>query len=131
MVSRYQKAGRQYLFKLSFICNGMITEIQVLGLLFGIFMAYLTFLHKKRNEFTKIEYGFWAILWISFIVVMLVPNILDPVISLIQIRSKFDFIIVVSIMFLIGALFYTYTVVRSLQRRLEKVVREVALEHKK
>ncbi len=108
-----------------------IEVLQILGIVFGLFMAYLTFLHKKRNEFTKVEYGFWALLWIGFIGVMLFPKLLSPIKDYIQIRSIFDFIIVVALMFLMGAVFYIYTVIRSLQRRLEKVVREVALEQKK
>ena len=109
----------------------MITGIQIIGIVFGMFMGYLTFVQHKRKEFTKVEYAFWTILWMSIIIVMVVPQILDAISKIVDIRSKFDFIIVVAIMFLMSALFYTYTVIRSLQHRIEKLVREIALEQKK
>ena len=40
-----------------------ILGIQIIGILFGFFMMYYTFLQYKRKEFKMGEYTFWLILW--------------------------------------------------------------------
>ncbi|MBD3310483.1 DUF2304 family protein [Candidatus Woesearchaeota archaeon] len=109
----------------------MVLGIQILGLLFGLFMLYLTFLHRKRKEFTIKETLFWFLLWIAFIIVTLYPGSIDFFVKdLLMMSRTMDFFIVIGFMFLIGALFYTYTIVRGNQNRVEELVRRIALEKK-
>ena len=107
-----------------------ILGIQIIGILFGFFMMYYTFLHYKRKEFTMREYGFWLILWALFIVVTLFPDILDPILKSLSIARALDFFIIIGFLFLIGMIFYTYTNVRANQKKLEEVVRKIALKKK-
>ncbi|MEA2037351.1 MAG: DUF2304 family protein [Nanoarchaeota archaeon] len=104
--------------------------IQILGMLFGIFMIYYVFLHHKRKELTIREYLFWIILWILFIILTLFPWLLGPIIQPIGFARTMDFFIVVGFMFLIGSLFYIYLLVRGNQKKLENIVRKIALEKK-
>ncbi len=109
----------------------MILGIQLFGVLFAIFMIYYTFLHYKRKEITVKEYSFWILLWISFFVVTVAPNILDPIIASLSLARTMDLFIILGFVFLIGALFYTYTLVRINQNRLEEIVRKIAIQKKK
>jgi|TARA_B100001971_G_C18030718_1_gene452402 hypothetical protein len=104
--------------------------IQIIGILFGFFMMYYTFLQYKRKEFTIKEYGFWMILWAVFIIVTLYPGILDPVLESLSIARTLDFFIIVGFLFLIGVIFYTYTIVRKNQKRIEEIVRNIAIKKK-
>ncbi len=104
--------------------------VQILGLLFALFMVYLTFLYSKRKEFTLKEWGFWTVVWGIFSVLVLVPRILDPVIATIGIGRKMDLFIVAGFIFLIGISFYTYTLVRKNQKKIEKIVRNIAYQEK-
>ncbi len=45
----------------------MLLGIQIAGILFALFMLYITFLHRKRDEFTVNEAGFWTLMWVCFI----------------------------------------------------------------
>ena len=65
--------------------------IQIIGILFGFFMMYYTFLHYKRKEFTVKEYGFWLILWAVFLIVTLFPGLLDPILKSLSISRTLDF----------------------------------------
>ena len=38
-----------------------ILGVQIIGILFGFFMLYYTFLQYKRKEFKMGEYTFWLI----------------------------------------------------------------------
>ena len=104
--------------------------IQIIGILFGIFMMYYTFLQYKRKEFTIKEYGFWLILWAVFIIITLYPGALDPVLESLSIARALDFFIIIGFLFLIGMIFYTYTIVRKNQKNLEEIVRNIAMKRK-
>tara|TARA_Y100000310_G_scaffold149558_1_gene148915 strand:- start:3346 stop:3678 length:333 start_codon:yes stop_codon:yes gene_type:complete len=107
-----------------------ILGIQILGILFGFFMIYYTFLQYKRKEFTIKEYSFWFLFWGVFVIVTLFPQILDPVLATLSIARVLDFFIIAGFLFIIFVVFYTYTIVRKNQRKLEEVVRNVALKRK-
>jgi len=107
-----------------------ILGIQILGLLFGFFMMYYTFLQHKRKEFTIKEYSFWFLFWAIFVIITLFPQILDPILKTLSITRTLDFFIIAGFLFLIFILFYTYTIVRKNQRNLEEVVRNIAIKRK-
>jgi len=108
----------------------MVLGIQILGVLFALFMLYMVFLNWKRKEFTAKEYGFWAVLVILFGTVSLFPNWLNPLVETLNISRTMDFFIIVGFMFLLGAIFYLYLVVRAAQKKIDKVVRKIAVDRK-
>jgi|TARA_B100001964_G_C14151018_1_gene562036 hypothetical protein len=107
-----------------------ILGIQIIGILFGFFMMYYTFLQHKRKEFTIKEYSFWFVFWGVFVVLTLFPQMLDPVLKTLNIARALDLFIIAGFLFLIFIIFYTYTIVKKNQRKLEEVVRNVALKRK-
>ncbi len=107
-----------------------ILGIQILGILFGLFMIYYVFLHYKRKELTIKEYLFWIVLWVMFIILTLFPSLLQPLLEPIGFARTMDLFIVVGFMFLFGSLFYVYLLVRSNQKKLEEIVRKIAFEKK-
>ena len=74
-----------------------ILGTQILGILFGFFMMYYTFLQYKRKEFTIKEYSFWFIFWGVFAVITLFPQILDPVLITLSIGRTLDFFIIIGL----------------------------------
>ena len=106
----------------------MVLGIQIAGFLFGLFMIYYSFLNYKRKEFTIKEFGFWMSLWIVFIVIALFPNLLDPIVKSLKFARTFDLLVIGGFIYMILAIFYTYTVTRKTQRKLEIVVREFAMK---
>lgn len=107
-----------------------ILGIQIAGLLFGLFMTYYSFLNYKRKEFTVKEFGFWLFTWIIFSVITLFPSVLDPIVKLGGFFRTLDVLIVSGFIFLIAAIFYTYTVTRKTQKKVEKIVMEMAQNKK-
>ncbi|MFC1769002.1 DUF2304 family protein [Nanoarchaeota archaeon] len=109
----------------------MILGIQIIGVLFGLFMIYSSFINFKRKEFSAKTFGVWLILWIVFLILTIFPNILDPVAETLDFARTMDLFIVLGFMFLIGAVFLNYTLLRKNQRKLEDLVRKIAVEKKK
>ncbi len=103
--------------------------IQIVAILFALWMTYFTFLHFRRREFGTIEAVLWEILWTGLIAVVLFPHSLDFVLHTFRINRAFDLVTVVGIVVLYAVFFRTYVLVRRLQRRLEELVRSDALNH--
>ena len=109
----------------------MVLGIQIAGFLFGLFIIYYSFLNYKRKEFTIKEFLFWIFLWMVFITLSLFPFILDPIIKPLGFFRAFDFFIMSGFLFLIAAIFYTYTIVRKTQKKVETIVRTLAMKKRK
>jgi len=105
--------------------------IQVFGLVFSAFILYVSFLFYKKKEFTLTEWGFWALFAVAFAGVSIFPSVLDPVVASLNLGRKLDLFIILGFMFLIAATFYTYRVTRTTNKRMEELVRIMALEKKK
>ena len=109
----------------------MAIGIQITGLLFGLFMIYYSFLNYKRKEFTTKEFGAWLFLWLIFIIVSLAPFLLEPFVKKIGFLRALDLLTIGGFIFLITAVFYTYTLTRKNQKKLEAIVMQAAMRRKK
>src|SRR3989338_6960524 len=109
----------------------MVLGIQIAGFLFGLFFLYYTFINYKRKEFTAKEFALWAILWVAAIVIAFFPSLLDTIVRYGGFFRALDVLIVSGFLFLIAAIFYTYTVTRKNQKQLETIVREMAMKSRK
>ena len=110
----------------------MVLGIQIVGVLFGLFMLYLTFLHQKRKEFTSTEGLFWSVLWLGFIFISVLPKSLDIIVKdVLQIGRTLDFFIITGILFVVGVVFHSYSQIRKQQAKVERLVRELAFEKQK
>ena len=106
----------------------MILGIQILGLIFGLFLAYLSFLHYKRREFGKLQFLFWEILWMGFTFIILFPGITETLIQELNIARAMDFFMILGFMFLVLFTFYNYLTINKIKQKLEEKVREEALK---
>src|SRR3989338_5451689 len=98
----------------------MIFGIQILGIIFGLLMAYFCFLHYKRREFGKVQFLFWEILWLGFIFVILFPKTTDVLVQELNVGRAMDLFIILGFMFITFLTFYGYTMINKIKRALEK-----------
>ncbi len=106
----------------------MVLIIQVAGALFGLFLIYLTFLQYKRHEFKASEFLIWAVIWVLFIIVSLFPRILESIVESLKLQRIMDLFTITGFLFLVLLTFYNYFTLRKNNRKLEKIVREIALK---
>tara|TARA_Y100000310_G_C20611026_1_gene777997 strand:- start:171 stop:506 length:336 start_codon:yes stop_codon:yes gene_type:complete len=106
----------------------MVLGIQIIALLFGMFMMYYSFIRYKKREFTINEFFVWAVVWLMFMIGSLVPNALDPFFKKLNFARILDVYIVAGFLFLIGVSFYNYTLARKSQKRIERIVRRIAFD---
>lgn len=106
----------------------MVQAIQALGLVFSAFIIYMSFLYYKKREFTPTELVFWALFAAGFATLSLFPAILNPVTSTLNLGRKLDLLIITGFMFLIAMTFYTYRITRHTDKKMEELVRSLAIE---
>ncbi len=106
----------------------MITGIQITGMVFALVMLYLTYLHYRRKELTREPYYFWQAVWILVLVMLLFPSLLAPVQQTLQITRIFDLLVILGLFFLLALTYYNFVVIRRLQLRMERMVRNIARE---
>jgi len=109
----------------------MVLGIQILGVIFGLFMLYITFLNLKRKEYDAKEFGVWLFVWLFFLLFTIFPQILDKIADPLSLIRTFDLLVVMGMLFVIGISYYNYTITRHTQRKLDKVVRTLAIKKAK
>lgn len=105
----------------------MITTIQVMGIVFSLVMAYLSFLYYKRREIRGIELFYWTLLWAMFVYILFFPDNISPVLQFFQIARIMDFFMIIAFMILFGLAFHNYIVYKRILGKVEEVVRKSAL----
>jgi len=101
--------------------------IQILAILFVLWMTYFSFLHYRRREFTFWEFAFWQVIWIGLAIIVIFPSTIKFVFQTLGFSRAFDLLTVGGIVILFGATFRNYVLVRRTDRRLEELTRKVAL----
>ncbi|MBS3142072.1 DUF2304 domain-containing protein [Candidatus Woesearchaeota archaeon] len=107
----------------------MIQGIQLIGVFVGLFMLYYSYVYIKRKEFTMKEAVFWLMVWIALIALSLFPQVLNAMSWYVfRVQRTMDMLIIFGFFFLAMIIFYMYTLVRTSQRQIDAIVRNLALE---
>lgn len=104
-----------------------MTNIQLVALIFGFVMVYLTFLHYKRKEFSRYQLVLWEVLWIGFVLTTLMPDRFNLVTERLGIGRAFDLFSIVAFVLILFLTFHNYLLVTKLNKKLENKVREKTL----
>src|SRR3989338_1203297 len=107
----------------------MLLGIQIVGILFGLFMLYLTFLHFKRREFKTLEFNAWVVLWALLMYVTLFPNSLDFLVKgILRLKRPLDFFIICGFLFVALITFLNYSSSKKSEKKIEQIVSQLALK---
>jgi hypothetical protein len=108
-----------------------ILGVQIIAVLFAIFMLYVAFLHWKRKDINGKEIFFWGVLWLGFIVITLFPDILQNITEKLFFTRVMDFLMVIAFMILAFLGFQNHVSNRKMERKIEELVRKEALKDAK
>lgn len=103
-----------------------ILGVQIIAILFAIFMIYVAFLHWKKKEINGGEIFFWLTLWLGFIAVTLFPKILQDVTEFLFFARAMDLLMIIAFMILAFLGFQNYVANRRMERKIEELVRKEA-----
>lgn len=109
-----------------------ILGIQILGLIFGLFFVFITYKNIKKSKLKTFEGSLWILIWLGLVAVSINPLIIDFVaIDLFKMSRSLDFMIVLSFLIMFSILYYMYLIVKNTETRVEKLVRNIAIEELK
>lgn len=107
----------------------MLIGIQIISLVFALFMMYWVFLHFKKRDINFTENVIWQIIWAGFIFLTLFPRSLDFIISSFQIVRVMDLAMILGFMILTVLGFSNYIRQKQIEKKIEKIIREIALKN--
>ena len=108
----------------------MIYGLQIVGILFALIMLYLTFLYYKRNAYSGKSFFIWFCVWLFFLMMVMFPETIYGIMETLSIQRTVDFFVIGGFLFFSVIIFHLYVVVKQTQKKVEMVVRRVALEKK-
>lgn len=100
--------------------------IQIVGILFGLFMIYYSFLNYKKKQFSRFEFACWMVLWLGLIFITSWPHSVDFFVEKIfTMQRPLDFFVVSGFLLLTALAFYNYNLARKNQKQLETIVQKI------
>ncbi|MFH1840231.1 MAG: DUF2304 domain-containing protein [Nanoarchaeota archaeon] len=108
----------------------MLLGIQIVAVLFGLFMVYYTYTTYKRKDFNINEVLFWITIWCTFIFLTILPTSLEPIVKTMSLQRSFDLMIIGGFIFLLIATYHNHLISKKTKNKLERVVRELAIERR-
>lgn len=108
----------------------MITGFQIIAIVFSLIMIYLSYLHFRRKEIDKMEFFTWWIIWVGATMIIIFPDLLRGFASTFYITRVFDFMVIGGFILVITLSYKAYVSNRSLEKKLEKLIRAQALKEK-
>ena len=108
----------------------MIYGLQIVGMLFALIMLYLTFLYYKRDSYGGRSFFIWFCVWLFFLLMVMFPTTIYGIMETLDIKRTVDFFVIGGFLFFSVMIFYLYVVVKQIQKKVEIVVRKVALGKK-
>lgn len=107
----------------------MVAGIQIVGIIFGLLMLYLTFLYYKRSSYSTKSFVMWMIIWAMFLITTFWPQTLYTLMQHLNIERTVDLFVIGGFMFFAVITFYLFITIKGLERTIETLVRKVALDN--
>lgn len=101
--------------------------LQLLSVIFGICMAYVVYIHRKKKHVDAFEYGIWLAIWSGFIFLALFPETVHGLAQRLSIIRVFDLLVIVSFMISIVFIFLNRIALKRLEKKFEDMTRAMAM----
>jgi len=105
--------------------------IQIIAVLFALFAFGVTVVRFKEKKISAKEFIFWDIIWLSVVIVAMLPWTTSIIAKLLGIRRGIDVAIYLGIIILFYLVFKMYVKVENVEREITKLVREEAIKRRK
>ena len=102
--------------------------LQLVSIIFGLYMLYWSFLvYKKRLIYVR-ELWFWAVVWVAFMGVVLLPDSTKEVLQTFRINRVMDLLMITTFVILWFVTFRNYVENKQLRKKLQDLIRETAIK---
>lgn len=105
-----------------------IINLQIILFGFAILMMYSLFLHWKKKNISLIMFVFWLIIFCVFILIIIFPKILEPLIKELFIVRVMDLGMIVAFMILTYVSIENNIKIKKTEEQIEKLIRSMAIK---
>lgn len=107
----------------------MIEAFGIVGIIFLLVMVYLTYVEYKKSRLSRGAFFIWLLSWFSAVVLVIFRDYVNSIILEINIVRVLDLYMILGFMFLFYVVFYLFVIVKKNERRVEELVRKIALSN--
>lgn len=108
----------------------MILGLQITGILFSLFMIYFALLHYKKGQLNGMEISSWITIWTIVILIVIFPEVVRVYAESFAISRVLDLLIGGAFVVIFIMVSSAYVKVNKLEKRMEELVRKLALKNK-
>ncbi len=101
--------------------------IQLISILFILFMLYVVRIHHKKGELPQTEFLFWIIIFIVLGAIVLLPNTARFITRTFAVGRLMDLITIIAFMIVFFMLIDNRIQIHKLRKKLEDQVRKKAM----
>ena len=101
--------------------------LQLIAIIFALWMIYFSYLHYRRHEFKRLEFILWEILWLGLVIVVILPQSVRFLLDAFSITRTFDLVVIAGVVILFGVTFRNYVNIKRIRKQLEEVVRKESI----
>ena len=105
----------------------MISGIQFIAITFSLLLLYVTHIHFKKGILSLFEELLFSAIWILAIIFTVLPQTANFILSAFHVYRLLDLATIVGFMFLVGISYKNYLEIKTLRKKIEKIVREYSL----
>ena len=102
-------------------------QLQILSLLFALAMVYWTWSSYRRGTIRRGELVLWLAVWGAFSAAVLLPQSVSLFVQRLHVNRVMDLFMILGFMLVWIVLFVNHLELRRMQKRLQDLVRELAL----
>lgn len=109
----------------------MIKPIQVIAIIFAVFLLLKAILRLKNKKLTLNEFLFWGAISVILIILSIFPQLSNIVANFFGFGRGLDFFIVSSILLIFYLIFRIYIMLEELDSKIVKLARSISLKESK
>lgn len=106
----------------------MLYGVQVLAAAFALVMAYQTYIHLRRGDLNGSTALLWELVWAGLLLVSVLPEPFQRFVGAFHVARLLDLVAIAALLLLAAITYRLHVAVRRLDGRLEKLVRQLALD---
>jgi hypothetical protein len=104
-----------------------VLQLQILSLAFALVMIYWTWASYRRRTIRLAELALWIAVWGGFSAAVLLPQSVALFVQRLHVNRVMDLFMILGFMLVWIVLFVNHLELRRMQKRLQDLVRELAL----
>lgn len=105
-----------------------IIYLQVILLCFALFILYALYLHWKKKEITNKLFGFWVLVWCSFLLFDFCPQLLEPLLKELFVVRVMDLGMIAAFMIITYLTIENNIKIKKYEDLTEKLIRKLSLK---